>query len=95
MQEIYIDSQEKNKTTMLAGQLANRGLIHCMGVAFNVGQGMCATLYVFIKGTQFIPSHASSAQTNIWARPAVATIKFKIDAVNTEIGAKRNTKRRF
>jgi hypothetical protein len=50
---------------------------------------------VCIKGTQCIPSHASNAQRNMWARPAVATIKFKRDAVNTEIGAKRNTKRRF
>ena len=45
------------------------------------------------KGTQCIPSHASNAQQNMWARPAVATIKLKRDAVNTEIGAKRNTKK--
>ena len=42
---------------------------------------------VCIKGSQCIPSHASNAQRNMWARPAVATIKFKRDAVNTEIGA--------
>ena len=46
MQEIYIDGQEKNKTTMLAGQLANRGLMQYMGVAFNVVQAMCAKIYV-------------------------------------------------
>ena len=45
MQEIF-GSQEKKKTTMLAGQLANRGLIHYMGVAFNAVQGMCAKMYV-------------------------------------------------
>ena len=77
---------------MLAGQLANRGLIHYMGVAFNAVH-VCKD--VCIKGTQCIPSHASNAQRNMWARPAVATIKFKRDAVNTETGAKRNTKRRF
>ena len=31
----------------------------------------------------------------MWARLAVATIKFKRDAVNTEIGAKRNTKKKI
>ena len=31
---------------MLAGQLANRGLIHYMGVAFNDVQGMRAKMYV-------------------------------------------------
>ena len=40
----FIDSQEKNKTTMLAGQLANRGLIHYnyMDAAFIVVQGTYA-----------------------------------------------------
>ena len=32
---------------MLAGQLANRGLIHYMGVAVNAVQGMCAKIYVY------------------------------------------------
>ena len=82
---------------MLAGQLANCGLIHYIGVAFNVVQGMCAKnlLYLRVKGTQCIPSHASNAQRNMRARPAVATIKFKRDAVNTEIGAERNTKKKI
>ena len=80
---------------MLAGQLANRGLIHYMGVAFNAVCTVHVCKDVCIKGSQCIPSHASNAQRNMWARPAVATIKFKRDAVNTEIGAKRNTKRRF
>ena len=55
---------------MLAGQLANRGLIHYMGVAFNAVQGMCAK--ICIKGTQCISSHASNAQRNMWT---TATIK--------------------
>ena len=82
---------------MLAGcrQLANHGLIHYMGVSFNAVPAGHVCKDVCIKGTQCILSHASNAQRNMWARPAVATIKFKRDAVNTEIGPKRNTKRRF
>ena len=73
----FIDSQEGGGAAMLAGQLANRGLIHYMGVAFNVVQGMCAKMYLRVKGTQCIPSNTSNAQRNMWARPAVATINLK------------------
>ena len=56
----------------------------------------CVQRCMYKKNTVLcIPSRASNTQRNMWARPAVATIKFKRDAVNTEIGAKRNTKRRF
>jgi hypothetical protein len=43
---------------MLAGQLANRGLIHYMGVAFNAVQGMCAKMYVYKEHSVFHPRPA-------------------------------------
>ena len=62
---------------MLAGHLANRGLIDPLyGCCLQCCTGhVCKD--VCIKGTQCILSHASNAQRNMWARPAVATIKFK------------------
>ena len=60
---------------MLAGQLANRGLIH-YGCCLHCCTGhVCKD--VCIKGIQCLPSHARNAQRNMRARPAVATIKFK------------------
>ena len=81
---------------MLAGQLANRGLIDesIIWVLPSMLYRACVQRCMYKRNTVYsIPCH--NAQRNMWARPAVATIKFQRDAVNTEIGAKRNTKRRF